>query len=201
MDKRQLKNLLYEQVARIGKAVASPKRLELLELLAQGDKSVEQLAQELSIDIKLVSAHLRTLREARLVTFRKEGTFAHYQLTGDDVAGLWVKMHEVAGEHLIELRMALDHMVAEPSKLLGMDRNRLLHSAQRGDVVVIDVRPRAEYERAHRPFHAGARNCQPHCRAAPRPGHCCLLPRALLLVFRRGLPAAHPQGLPGAQAA
>lgn len=152
MDKRQLKNLLYEQVARIGKAVASPKRLELLELLAQGEKSVEQLAQELSIDIKLASAHLRTLREARLVTFRKEGTFAHYQLTGDDVAGLWVKMHEVAGEHLIELRMALDQMVAEPSKLLGMDRNRLLHSAQRGDVVVIDVRPRAEYERAHLPF-------------------------------------------------
>ena len=86
MNKRVIKDLLYEQVARIGKAVSSPKRLEILELLAQGEKSVEQLAVELSIDIKLASAHLRALREARLVTSRKEGKFVVYRLTGEDLS-------------------------------------------------------------------------------------------------------------------
>lgn len=152
MNKRQLKDLLYEQVARIGKAVASPKRLELLELLAQGERSVEQLATELSIDVKLASAHLKALRDARLVAFRKEGKFALYRLTGDDVAGLWVTLRQVAEEHLVELRVALDQMVAEPGKLVSMDRQALLAQARSGQVVVIDVRPQAEYEQAHLPF-------------------------------------------------
>jgi len=152
MNKRHLKDLLYEQVARIGKAVSSPKRLELLELLAQSEKSVEQLAEELSINIKLASAHLRTLREARLVTSRKEGKFVIYRLTGDDVAGLWVNLREVAEEHLVDLRVALNEMVAEPSKLLTLDRATLLSRAKKGDVLVIDVRPQEEYEQAHLPF-------------------------------------------------
>ncbi len=152
MDKRQIKDLLYEQVARIGKAVSSPKRLELLELLAQGEKSVDQLASELTIDIKLASAHLRALREARLVTSRKEGKFVVYRLTGDDVASLWVTLRQVAEEHLIELRVALDQMLAEPKKLLTVDRSSLLKRAKRGDVLVIDVRPQEEFERAHLPF-------------------------------------------------
>jgi rhodanese-related sulfurtransferase len=152
MNKRQIKDLLYEQVARIGKAVSSPKRLELLELLAQREKSVEQLAVELTIDIKLASAHLRALREARLVTSRKEGKFVVYRLTGDDVAGLWVTLREVAEEHLIELRVALDQMLAEPTKLLTVDRSSLLKRAKRGEVLVIDVRPQEEFERAHLPF-------------------------------------------------
>lgn len=152
MNKRHLKDLLYEQVARIGKAVSSPKRLELLELLAQSEKSVEQLADELSINIKLASAHLRALREARLVTSRKEGKFVIYRLTGDDVAGLWVNLREVAEEHLVDLRVALNEMVAEPSKLLTIDRATLLNRAKKGDVLVIDVRPQDEYEQAHLPF-------------------------------------------------
>lgn len=152
MKKRELKDLLYEQVARIGKAVASPKRLELLELLAQGEKSVEVLAQELSVGIKLTSAHLRALREARLVSGRKVGKFVIYRLSGADVAGLWVTLREVAESHLLELRMALDQMVAEPSTLTRLDRQTLMARAKRGEVVVIDVRPPEEYEAAHLPF-------------------------------------------------
>src|SRR3990170_1418967 len=106
MDNRLLKDLLYEQVARIGKAVSSPKRLELLELLAQGEKSVEVLATELSADIKLTSAHLKALRDARLVPSRRDGKYVIYRLTGSDVAGLWVTLLEVAEEHLLELRLA-----------------------------------------------------------------------------------------------
>ncbi len=152
MDKRTLKDLLYEQVARIGKAVSSPKRLELLELLAQGEKTVDALATELSADIKLTSAHLKALKDARLVTFRREGKYVVYRLTGGDVAGLVVTLRQVAQEHLLELRMALDQMMADPAKLASVDRETLLEQARRGEVVVIDVRPQAEYDAAHLPF-------------------------------------------------
>ena len=152
MDKRTLKDLLYEHVARIGKAVSSPKRLEILELLAQGEKSVDALASELSIGIKLTSAHLKALKEARLVSARREGKFMVYQLSGADVAGLWVNLRQVAEEHLLELRMALDTWVAEPSRLTGLGRAELLAQARSGEVMVIDVRPKAEYDVAHLPY-------------------------------------------------
>lgn len=86
---RELKNTLYEHVARVGKALSSPKRLEILELLAQGEKTVDALANEAAIDIKLASAHLRVLKEARIVEPRRNGRFIAYRLAGEDVAGLW----------------------------------------------------------------------------------------------------------------
>ncbi|MBD5803826.1 HTH-type transcriptional repressor CzrA [Azoarcus sp. Aa7] len=144
--------LLYEQVARIGKAVSSPKRLELLELLAQGEKAVESLAAELLIDVRLASAHLKALREARLVTSRRDGRYIIYRLTGDDVARLWVSLREVAEAHLLELREALGQMQADPARLAGVAREDLLERARRGEVVVIDVRPQPEYATAHLPF-------------------------------------------------
>jgi rhodanese-related sulfurtransferase len=152
MEKRLLKNLLYEQVARIGKAVSSPKRLELLELLAQGEKTVEVLATELSVDIKLTSAHLKALREAQLVSSRRDGKYVIYRLAGPDVAGLWVTLRKVAEAHLAELRLALEQMVADPHTLSAVGREDLLEQARRGEVIVIDVRPLAEYEAAHLPF-------------------------------------------------
>jgi rhodanese-related sulfurtransferase/DNA-binding transcriptional ArsR family regulator len=152
MNKRALKDLLYEQVARIGKALASPKRLELLEVLAQGEKTVEALSTELSIDIKLASAHLKALREARLVDSRREGKYIVYRLSGADVSNLWVSMREVAEEHLLELRMAVGQMMAHPDQLSKVDRASLVAQAKRGDVIVIDVRPASEYETAHIPF-------------------------------------------------
>jgi rhodanese-related sulfurtransferase/DNA-binding transcriptional ArsR family regulator len=152
MTKRELKNLLYEQVARIGKAVASPKRLEMLEVLAQGEKTVEALSVELSIDVKLASAHLKALREARLVDSRRDGKYICYRLSGQDVAALWVNLREVAEEHLLELRMAVDQMIAQPEKLSGVDGKALMEQAKRGEVVVIDVRPQDEYAAGHLPF-------------------------------------------------
>jgi rhodanese-related sulfurtransferase/DNA-binding transcriptional ArsR family regulator len=149
---RTLKNTLYEQVARIGKAVSSPKRLELLALLAQGEKSVELLAVELAINVKLASAHLRALKEARLVTFRRDGKYVIYRLTGSDVASLLISLRQVAEEHLLELKMALDQMVSDPGKLTAVSRDALLAQARSGEVVVIDVRPLTEFEAAHLPF-------------------------------------------------
>lgn len=152
MEKRLLKDLLYEQVARIGKAVSSPKRLELLELLAQGEKTVEVLAAELSVDLKLTSAHLKALKEARLVSARRDGKYMIYRLAGSDVAGLWVTLRQVAEAHLSELRQALDQLVADPTRLAAVGREALLEQARRGEVIVIDVRPAAEYAAAHLPF-------------------------------------------------
>ncbi|AUN95235.1 ArsR/SmtB family transcription factor [Pseudazoarcus pumilus] len=152
MTARTTKDLLYEQVARIGKAVSSPRRLEMLEMLAQGEKSVDSLALELGITMKLASAHLKALRDARLVLARRDGKHVFYRLSGEDVAGLTVKLREVAGEHLVELRMALGQMMAAPDTLQHFGRSELLERARRGDVVVIDVRPQSEYQAAHLPF-------------------------------------------------
>ncbi len=152
MNKRTIKNLLYEQVARVGSALSSPKRLELLEILAQGEKTVEALAQELSVDIKLASAHLKALKMARLVTSQRQGKYQVYRLSGHDVADLWVQLRQVAEEHVLELRLALNQMVTHPQQLSPMTRETLLAQARRGEVVVIDVRPRQEYDEAHLPF-------------------------------------------------
>lgn len=152
MDNRSLKDLLYEQVARVGKALASPKRLEMLEMLAQGEKSVDVLAGEVAIDIKLASAHLKSLREARLVQSRRDGKRIVYRLSGADVAQLGVSLREVAEEHLVELRLALQQMMAEPDRLAQVGRKELLAQARRGEVVVLDVRPPEEFDTAHLPY-------------------------------------------------
>ena len=152
MNNRALKDLLYDQVARVGKALASPKRLEILEMLAQGEKAVETLAAEVAIDVKLASAHLKELKEARLVQVRREGKRMIYRLSGSDVAQLGVTLRHVAGEHLLELRMALQQMMAEPDRLTQVGRKELLAQAKRGEVVVLDVRPPEEFDTAHLPF-------------------------------------------------
>jgi rhodanese-related sulfurtransferase/DNA-binding transcriptional ArsR family regulator len=152
MKAKPTKSYLYEHVARIGKAFSSPKRLELVELLAQGEKTVETLSTQASIDIRLTSAHLKALREARLVNTRRDGKYIHYRLSGPDVAQLWVALRETAEEHLVELRVALDQMASNPDSLCSESRESLLQKAKEGEVVVIDVRPPAEYEAGHLPF-------------------------------------------------
>jgi rhodanese-related sulfurtransferase len=117
---------LYEQVARIAKAVASPKRLELIELLCQGEKAVELLASQADISVKLASAHLKELRLARLVENRKEGKYVVYRLAGTSVADLWVSLREEAEERLVELQVALASLVEHGNDLQGVDRKSIL---------------------------------------------------------------------------
>ena len=152
MDNRLLKDFLYEQVARVGKALSSPKRLELLEMLAQGEKAVEAVAADVAIDVKLASAHLKALKTAHLVQSRRDGKRMLYRLSGDDVAQLGVSVRTVAEEHLVELTVALRKMVAEPDRLFGMDRKDLMGQARRGELIVLDVRPKAEFDTAHLPY-------------------------------------------------
>lgn len=148
---REIKNHLYEQVARIGKAVASPKRLELIELLCQGEKSVEVLAAQAEISVKLASAHLRELRLARLVGTRKEGKYVLYRLASTSVADLWVNLRCEAEERLVELQVALASIVEHGDELQGVDRAAILKKARAGEVLVLDVRPQDEFAAAHLP--------------------------------------------------
>ena len=152
MNERKLKSLLYEQVARIGKAMSSPKRLELLELLGQGEKAVDALAQEAAIDTKLASAHLKALKAANLVQGRREGKNIYYRLSGDDVSTLWVTLRTVAEEHLIELRVALEQIFHGSERLTAESRLSLLDRARVGEIIVIDVRPEVEYHAGHLAF-------------------------------------------------
>jgi rhodanese-related sulfurtransferase/predicted transcriptional regulator len=151
-DARKIKDLLYEQVARIGKVFSSPKRLELIELLCQGEKTVETLAREASISVKLTSSHLRELRMAQLVETERQGKNIVYRLANKSVADLWVQIHNLAEERLLDLQLALQKIATQPDDMVANDRESLLKAARKGEVVVLDVRPTEEYLNAHLPF-------------------------------------------------
>src|SRR5674476_1702327 len=102
MGDRAAKTELFEQYARVGKALSAPKRLDLLDLLAQGERTVDALARAAGVGVSTASMHLQTLREAGLVSTRKEGTSVHYRLAGDDVAGLYANLRDVALAHLAD---------------------------------------------------------------------------------------------------
>lgn len=149
---RQVKDVLYTQVARIGKAVSSPKRLELIELLCQGEMPVERLAAEAAISLKLASAHLKELRQAHLVETRKEGKYVYYRLTSEAVADFWVGIRSLAEDRLLELRAALLKLAEDIHTLTPMSREELLVRAKEGEVMVLDVRPEAEFQAGHLPY-------------------------------------------------
>jgi rhodanese-related sulfurtransferase/predicted transcriptional regulator len=149
---RQVKDVLYTQVARIGKAVCSPKRLELIELLCQGEKPVERLAAEAGISVKLASAHLKELRLAHLAEARKEGKNVYYRLTSEAVADFWVAIRSLAEDRLLELRASLAKLSEHAHELTPMSREELLARAKDGEVTVLDVRPETEYATGHLPY-------------------------------------------------
>ena len=199
---RDLKDHLYEQVARIGKAVASPKRLELIELLCQGEKTVETLAAQAEINVKLASAHLKELRLARLVVTRKDGKYVLYRLASTSVADLWVSLRSAAEERLVELQVALASIVEHGDDLQGVDRAAILKKARAGEVVVLDVRPEDEFAAAHLPHARSLPLDELKKRLAELPkgvpvvaycrGPFCLMAKdAVALLRRRGYRAIH----------
>lgn len=149
---RQIKDVLYAQVARIGKAVCSPKRLELIELLCQGEKPVERLAAEAEISLKLASAHLKELRLAHLVETRKDGKNVYYRLSSEAVADFWVAIRSLAEDRLLGLRAALAKLAEHAHELTPISREDLLARARQGELMVLDVRPAPEYEAGHLPY-------------------------------------------------
>jgi rhodanese-related sulfurtransferase len=148
MGDRRAKAELFEQFALVGKAVANAKRLELLDVLGQGERSVEALAQAVGLKLTTASAHLQALRHGGLVRSRREGTRIFYRLAGDSVARLYVALREVAGEHRAETERAARAYLGEDD-LEPVGRDDLLARLRDGDLALIDVRPRTEFEAGH----------------------------------------------------
>lgn len=150
MGDRPTKDALFAEFAAVGKVLGSPKRLELLDLLAQGSRSVDGLASAAEVGVSTCSAHLQTLREAGLVVTRREGKRIFYSLAGDDVAGLWAHLRQVAQLHRPHTELARRaYLGPEDTAAVGTDE--LLRRLGAGDIVVLDVRPELEYVAGHLP--------------------------------------------------
>jgi rhodanese-related sulfurtransferase/DNA-binding transcriptional ArsR family regulator len=151
VDGREAKDRLYEAFARTAKAAASPKRVELLELMAQGERTVEGLAQASGMGVTNTSAHLQVLARSHLVASRKEGTKVFYRLSGDDVAAFVVALRDLARSRLAEVEQVVRDYFAARDALEPVGRDDLLARAERGKVVILDVRPAEEFAAGHIP--------------------------------------------------
>lgn len=149
MAHREFKDKLYAQFARLGKALASPQRLELLDLLAQGERTVEELAQEAALSVANASQHLHVLRDARLVEARKEGLYVYYRLADRAVLALWQQLREVGARQLAEVDRLVDEYMRHPEHLEPLSRADLMRRLTDGDAILLDVRPALEYRQGH----------------------------------------------------
>ena len=150
MGERVAKDALFAEFAAVGKALGNPKRLELLDLLAQGPRSVDDLASAAELGVSTCSAHLQTLREAGLVETRREGRRIYYSLAGDDVAGLWDHLRRVAQRHRPHTELARRTYLGREDTA-AVDTTELLRRLETGDTVILDVRPEPEYAGGHLP--------------------------------------------------
>lgn len=149
MGDRDAKTALFDQFARVGKALASGKRLELLDLLAQGERTVDALARSAELGLTTASAHLQTLKQANLVATRREGTKIFYRLAGDDVAELFTLLRTVADDRLPDVRSAREAYLGDDTD--AVSREELLDRVRTGRATVIDVRPAEEFAAGHIP--------------------------------------------------
>jgi len=150
-DYRAFKNSLYAQFARLGQAVSSPKRLELLDLLGQGEKTVEQLAEQTATAVKNTSAHLRALRQARLVETRRDGTYVWYRLADEAVASFLLALQALGRDRYAELREVTESYLERRDTLEPIAPEELRRRLAAGDVTLIDVRPADEFAAGHIP--------------------------------------------------
>jgi rhodanese-related sulfurtransferase len=155
MGDRAAKDALYDGFAEVAKALANGRRAELIDVLAQGERHVDELATEIDQSVANTSFHLRTLANAGLLTTRREGTRVYYRLTSDRVAEMWASVRDVAASHLAALDDLAAAYLGGRHRLDEISREELAERIATGDVVVVDVRPRAEYDAGHI---AGARS-------------------------------------------
>ena len=151
MSHRAFKDALHAQFARVGHALASPKRLELLDLLAQGEKTVDRLAEQSNTPLKNTSAHLRVLRQARLVEARKQGTWVHYRLADQSVERFLRAFQGFGEDRLAEIDQLTRSIMHREDGLEPVTLGELRRRLRDGSATVIDVRPREEYQAGHIP--------------------------------------------------
>ncbi|MBI4888807.1 MAG: metalloregulator ArsR/SmtB family transcription factor [Acidobacteria bacterium] len=146
---REFKNRLYGQFARIGKALSSPHRLEMLELLAQGERTVDSLAEEIGLSLANASQHLQVLRQAALVDTRRDGLFVHYRLADPGVCDLYHAIHSVAERRLGDLERLVREHFGDRAGAEPVPMDELLARARSGRAVILDTRPVGEYAAGH----------------------------------------------------
>jgi rhodanese-related sulfurtransferase len=200
MANRAAKDALYEGFAEVAQALASGRRAEIVDLLAQGERPVEQTAAEIGQSVANTSHHLRTMARAGLVTTRRDGTRIFYALASDRVSALWSALQQVAAEHVASLHQLADAYLGSRDGIEVVSRDELLARLSRGEVLVLDVRPAAEYAAGHI---AGARSVpvtelRRHLRALPpgadvvaycRGPYCVYADEAVRELTRRGYQA------------
>jgi rhodanese-related sulfurtransferase len=170
MGGRAAKDALYDAFAEVAKALASGRRAEIVDLLAQGERSVDEIAGEIGQTVANTSHHLRAMARAGVLRTRREGTRIVYMLASDRVTELWVAMRGVAAEHVAGIdRLARDYL-GDRSRLEAVGRRELAARLDAGDIVLLDVRPTPEFEAGHIP---GARSVpvgelRQHLRSLPR---------------------------------
>lgn len=148
---RQFKDAIYGQFARIGQAIGSPRRLELLDLLSQGPRTVEALARQAGQSIANTSHHLQVLRGAHLVESEKEGLYVTYRLAGAEVDAFFLSLRQLAESRLAEVERITRDFFAERGAVEAVPGGLLLERVRGGEVTVLDVRPREEFDAAHIP--------------------------------------------------
>lgn len=150
-ESRKFKDAIYEQLGRVGKALASPRRLELLDLLCQGPRTVEALSKEAGQPIANTSQHLQVLRAARLVESEKQGLFVTYRLADEKVCALYRELRTLAESRLYEIQAVTRQFLEERGEMEPVDRDALASRVRSGEVTVLDVRPAEEFEAGHIP--------------------------------------------------
>ncbi len=200
MGDRVAKDALFDGFAEIAKALANGRRAELIDVLAQGERHVDELSDEIGQSIANTSFHLRTLATTGLVTTRRDGTRIYYRLASERVVELWSAMRDVAAAHHSELDDLVAAYLGDRSRLEEIGQAELAERLEVGDVIVVDVRPSAEYSAGHI---AGARSIPieqlaESLRALPRDvevvaycrgPYCVMADDAVRLLHRRGRPA------------
>ena len=146
---REFKDRIYGELARLGKAVAAPKRLELLELLSQCPRTVEALAAQASLSVANASQHLKVLRAARLVDAEKRGLYVEYRLTDAAVGEFYRSLRTLAESHLAEVEQVTRAYLSERGAMEAVRPEELLQRVRRGEVTLLDVRPAEEYRAGH----------------------------------------------------
>jgi rhodanese-related sulfurtransferase/DNA-binding transcriptional ArsR family regulator len=147
--KRAFKDSLFEQFALIGKALSSGRRLELLELLAQGERSVEDLAEQAGLTVANASQHLQVLRSARLAAMRKDGLYARYSLANDRALKLWLSLRDFGEAEIGEIQRVVRNYLQDRDEMEAISAEQLQARLDQGNLVLLDVRPEAEYESGH----------------------------------------------------
>lgn len=148
---RRFKDAIYEQLARLGKALSAPKRLELLDLLSQGPRTVEALAEQAALSVANASQHLQVLRAARLVDAKRKGLYVEYRLAGHEVSGFFLALRGLAQARLAEVDQITREYFEPRGAMEAIEGDELLRRVKAGEVTVLDVRPPEEYRAGHIP--------------------------------------------------